>query len=285
LIEGNRFSTFIERSGGRIEFLGYYELAREAAIARAVLKMCQAHAIFRWRRIGRLGRLYQRCARVLLELFARSHAPRVAQARAQAEVAAAAAADALLKEIEQEKDAEAACDRATSRAKKRKQAKKQAKAAAKADSVVVSAQVAHAAEVLAASAEPPMREASPAARHADESSRPESPATAGRQTARTRPAELSEHVDTPAAPPVHSPHPRGAPPTGPPCARTVQSECVVCLDAPRTHVFLECMHRCVCAACAENILAQDEWRGTPHAEGGACPLCRVTSVSIRRVFD
>ena len=38
--------------------------------------------------------------------------------------------------------------------------------------------------------------------------------------------------------------------------------CVVCLDAPRTHCATPCGHRCVCAACAQQVSAQ-------------CPVCRA----------
>jgi len=60
--------------------------------------------------------------------------------------------------------------------------------------------------------------------------------------------------------------------------------CVVCFDEPRSHAFVECMHRCVCEGCAEAILAKDPWRGTVHAEGASCPLCRINSTAIRRVW-
>ena len=75
-----------------------------------------------------------------------------------------------------------------------------------------------------------------------------------------------------------------APPSTAATVPARSSECVVCLDEPRTHAFLECMHMCVCAGCAELLLAKDEWRGTVHAEGAECPLCRTNSISVRRVF-
>ena len=41
-------------------------------------------------------------------------------------------------------------------------------------------------------------------------------------------------------------------------------ECVVCMDAARTHLFVPCGHQCVCAACAETLR-----RGKRP-----CPMCR-----------
>jgi hypothetical protein len=61
--------------------------------------------------------------------------------------------------------------------------------------------------------------------------------------------------------------------------------CVVCVDAAKSHVFVECMHKCVCEECAELLLAKDPWRGTVHADGAECPLCRVMSKSVRKVFE
>ena len=68
-------------------------------------------------------------------------------------------------------------------------------------------------------------------------------------------------------------------------AASEERSCVVCLDGERSHVFVACMHKCVCEGCAELLLARDEWRGTVHAEGAECPLCRVKSTDVRRVFD
>eukprot|EP00966_Prymnesium_polylepis_P242360 5604702-Prymnesium_polylepis.1 len=45
------------------------------------------------------------------------------------------------------------------------------------------------------------------------------------------------------------------------------------------------MHKCVCEECAELLLAKDPWRGTVHADGAECPLCRVMSKSVRKVFE
>ena len=64
-----------------------------------------------------------------------------------------------------------------------------------------------------------------------------------------------------------------------------QNLCVICLAAEKTHVLVECMHKCVCEGCAERLLTTDEWRGTVHAEGVECPLCRIKSYAIRKVFE
>ena len=43
--------------------------------------------------------------------------------------------------------------------------------------------------------------------------------------------------------------------------RATEHECVCCLDAPRSVIFLPCRHRCVCARCSPSC--------------AACPLCRT----------
>jgi hypothetical protein len=39
-----------------------------------------------------------------------------------------------------------------------------------------------------------------------------------------------------------------------------ETQCVVCMDAPRNRVVLPCMHMCVCEACAQ-LLLPDDGRG------------------------
>ena len=57
-------------------------------------------------------------------------------------------------------------------------------------------------------------------------------------------------------------------------ARRDEAACVVCLEAPKTHAFLPCMHRCVCAMCAADV-----------TDGkGECPLCRRKAKDVRRVY-
>ena len=48
-------------------------------------------------------------------------------------------------------------------------------------------------------------------------------------------------------------------------------ECLVCMDAPKDHIVLPCMHICVCEACAQ--LLRDR-----------CPVCRGPIERITQVF-
>jgi hypothetical protein len=57
--------------------------------------------------------------------------------------------------------------------------------------------------------------------------------------------------------------------------------CVVCMDAPKSHAFLECMHKCVCDGCADALARA---RGAGAARGAECPICRVPG-PIRRVYE
>jgi hypothetical protein len=63
----------------------------------------------------------------------------------------------------------------------------------------------------------------------------------------------------------------------PPAAPAVEEEalCVVCMDAPKQHVMVPCMHMCVCEACAQRLLDAQ----TPH-----CPVCRTPVRETARVF-
>jgi len=51
--------------------------------------------------------------------------------------------------------------------------------------------------------------------------------------------------------------------------------CVVCMDAPKHHVMVPCMHVCVCEACAQRLL---------DAQTPLCPVCRTPVESTTRVF-
>ena len=55
--------------------------------------------------------------------------------------------------------------------------------------------------------------------------------------------------------------------------------CVVCIDEAKSHLFTACGHKCVCATCAARILSN------AAADGAPCPVCRLLSLSIVRVFD
>ena len=50
-----------------------------------------------------------------------------------------------------------------------------------------------------------------------------------------------------------------------------ETQCVVCMDAPRNRVVLPCMHMCVCEACAQ--LLRDR-----------CPVCRGPIERIAQLF-
>ena len=60
-----------------------------------------------------------------------------------------------------------------------------------------------------------------------------------------------------------------------------QRLCVICMDEGKSHLFTACGHKCVCAMCAARIRAV-----AAAAETGAtCPVCRVVSTTIVRVYD
>jgi hypothetical protein len=66
----------------------------------------------------------------------------------------------------------------------------------------------------------------------------------------------------------------------PPAALAPQSEaeevvCVVCMDAPKSHAILPCMHQCVCATCAQQLKEQG---------AQSCPVCRGLIERIAQVF-
>ena len=49
------------------------------------------------------------------------------------------------------------------------------------------------------------------------------------------------------------------------------SQCVVCMNERKTHAFLPCGHKCVCASCA--------------AKCQKCPICRADVTGIVKIFD
>jgi len=59
-------------------------------------------------------------------------------------------------------------------------------------------------------------------------------------------------------------------------AGAVDGCCVVCFEQPFTHAFVPCMHRCVCADCADRL----EKTGVR-----SCPLCRRPYTLCAQVFD
>ena len=54
-----------------------------------------------------------------------------------------------------------------------------------------------------------------------------------------------------------------------------ESECVVCMDKTRTHSFVPCGHRCVCAECAALVM---------RAAQPLCPNCRTPASSSLQMF-
>jgi len=53
-----------------------------------------------------------------------------------------------------------------------------------------------------------------------------------------------------------------------------RSVCVVCMDAPVTHAFLPCGHRCVCKQDAAALMARDM----------VCPMCRMRVIKAIRIY-
>jgi hypothetical protein len=62
----------------------------------------------------------------------------------------------------------------------------------------------------------------------------------------------------------------GVPPAAP-ALGAEETQCVVCMDAAKTHIVLPCGHMCVCEACAQ--LLRDR-----------CPVCRGPIERITQVF-
>ena len=58
-------------------------------------------------------------------------------------------------------------------------------------------------------------------------------------------------------------------------AATCQSECVICLDKPKSHVLIPCGHRCCCDGCSTMLMSQQL----------QCPVCRVMCENALRVWD
>lgn len=50
--------------------------------------------------------------------------------------------------------------------------------------------------------------------------------------------------------------------------------CIVCMDAPRTHIFVPCGHHCACEGCGNAIMERAK----------TCPLCRDAVVMLMPVF-
>jgi len=52
-------------------------------------------------------------------------------------------------------------------------------------------------------------------------------------------------------------------------------ECIICLDAPVTHLFVPCGHMVACARCAEMVMRNAEQ---------VCPVCRTPASSVCKFF-
>jgi Zinc finger, C3HC4 type (RING finger) len=52
------------------------------------------------------------------------------------------------------------------------------------------------------------------------------------------------------------------------------NECVVCLDKPKDHVIMNCMHLCLCEDCAVDF-------SEPKAK---CPMCSKRVRKVVRIF-
>jgi len=50
--------------------------------------------------------------------------------------------------------------------------------------------------------------------------------------------------------------------------------CVVCIDAPATHAFFPCGHKCVCQSDADTLMDRDK----------ICPLCRMPAANVARIY-
>ena len=54
--------------------------------------------------------------------------------------------------------------------------------------------------------------------------------------------------------------------------------CVICMDAPRSHLLAPCGHRAVCGVCAHFF-------GEGQAAAALCPMCRAPVQQVIRVYD
>lgn len=62
--------------------------------------------------------------------------------------------------------------------------------------------------------------------------------------------------------------------------RFVPDDCVICLSAPRTHIFAPCGHLCLCNHCA----FKTPYRKRKISKKNFCPICRQESSSIVKVY-
>jgi hypothetical protein len=102
----------------------------------------------------------------------------------------------------------------------------------------------------------------------------EAAATAKRQQLEEEASELSLRVqsDTMRLQQVQAELGSGS---GTPQPDDAESQCVLCLDAPKDHIIIPCGHQCVCEACAEKL---------KEARHPLCPFCRTPIHSTVKVF-
>jgi hypothetical protein len=101
---------------------------------------------------------------------------------------------------------------------------------------------------------------------------------AAQQQEETPPPPIAPPVVPPAPPLPVQPPPAPPAPPAPPIIMKIMKECCICLDdvqLSEMHALLPCMHRCVCAACADMLLA----------EARPCPKCRESVARAARVFE
>lgn len=70
--------------------------------------------------------------------------------------------------------------------------------------------------------------------------------------------------------------------TSPTTAPAAPSECVICLERPRTHILLPCGHRHYCGACAEKFQKRPRH---PRPELAVCCTCREVVLDVKYVYD
>ncbi|CAE8618720.1 unnamed protein product [Polarella glacialis] len=74
------------------------------------------------------------------------------------------------------------------------------------------------------------------------------------------------------------PRPQAEPPSSEQVPEDEDEEllCVICMALPKTHAFIPCGHRCVCGGCASAIVGV--------RSGAACPVCRVDTQHVIKIF-
>jgi hypothetical protein len=63
--------------------------------------------------------------------------------------------------------------------------------------------------------------------------------------------------------------------SGTPQPGAEETQCVVCMDAPKDRIVLPCMHLCACGPCAQRLLELD----------ASCPVCRGPVERMAQVFS